>query len=181
MGLGSKGTTTTTEPKFSNRNIKAVGGFLIVAGVGFIGLLNVQPHIELAKQIAKQLTNIPFLDSLVQIPFFGGWIEFIFLNLVSILGCVLWSLTQYAEILPIVLENPSKRLQTYRWVAYAYEAIICFLRFPPYQGGASAVLEDFGQWDTSLIDWWILVLFLVTMFSFELIFVVTKEIKSSLR
>jgi hypothetical protein len=181
MGLGSKSTTTTTEPKFSNRNIKAVGGFLIVAGVGFIGLLNVQPHIELAKQIAKQLTNIPFLDSLVQIPFFGGWIEFIFLNLVAILGCVLWGLTQYAEILPVLLENPSKRLQTYRWVAYAYEAFICFLRFPPYQGGASAVLEDFGRWDTSLIDWWILALFLVTMFSFELIFVVANDIKSSLR
>ncbi len=181
MGLGTKGTTTTTYPKINNRNIKAVAGFLIVAGIGFIGLLNVQPHIELAKQIAKELTNIPFLDSLVQLPVLGGWIEFIFLNLVAILGIVLWGLTQLAEILPMMIDNPSQRLQTYRWIAYGYEAIICFLRFPPYEGGVSAVLEDFGQWDLSLIDWWILVLFLVTMFSFELIFVVAKEMRASLR
>ncbi len=180
--MGSEnGTTTPTEPKLSNRKIKSVGGFLLVAGVGFLGLLNVQPHIELAKQIAKELTNIPFADALVQVPFLGGWIEFIFLNLVAILGIVLWGLTQLAEILPMMIENPSERLQAYRWIAYSYEAIICFLRFPPYEGGVDAVLEDFGQWNSSLIDWWILVLFLVTMFSFELIFVVGKEIKASLR
>jgi hypothetical protein len=180
MGLGTKG-ASTTHPKINNRNLKAIAGFLIVAGIGFIGLLNVQPHIELAKQIAKELTNIPFADSLVQVPFLGGWIEFIFLNLVAILGIVLWGLTQLAQILPMMIENPSQRLQTYRWIAYGYEAIICFLRFPPYEGGVDAVLEDFGRWDSSLIDWWILVLFLVTMFSFELIFVVGKEMRANLR
>jgi hypothetical protein len=173
MGLERKGAT--------NRNLKAVAGFLIVAGIGFIGLLNVQPHIELAKQIAKELTNIPFLDSLIQVPLLGGWIEFIFLNIVALLGIVLWGLTQLAEILPMLVSNPSRRLQTYRWIAYGYEAIICFLRFPPYEGGTSAVIDDWGRWDTSLINWWILVLFLVTMFSFELIFVMGKEMKENLR
>lgn len=181
MGLGSKSAATNTHSRTGNRSLKSIAGFLIVAGIGFVGLLNVQPHIELAKQIAKQLTNIPFLDSLIQIPFLGGWIEFIFLNLVAILGIVLWGLTQLAEILPMLVENPSRRLQTCRWVAYAYESIVCFLRFPPYEGGVSAFFDDFWRWDTNLIDWWILVLFLVTMFSFELIFVVAKEIKSNLR
>ncbi len=172
---------TTTPTKLNNRNLSVIVRFLFLAGIGFIGLLNVQPHIELAKQIAKELTNIPFADALVKLPFLGGWIEFIVLNLVAILGIVLWGLTQLAQILPILIENPSERLQAYRWIAYGYEAIICFLRFPPYEGGVDAVIEDFGRWDSSLIDWWILVLFLVTMFSFELIFVVGKEIKASLR
>jgi len=183
MGLGStnKNIPINEAVKKNGFKLKTIAEFLIVAGIGFIGLLNVQPHIELAKQIAKELTNIPFLDSLVQIPFLGGWIQFIFLNLVAILGIVLWGLTQLAEILPIIIDNPSQRLQTYRWIAYGYETIICFLRFPPYEGGVSAVFEDFWRWDINLIDWWILVLFLVTMFSFELIYVVSEEMRANLR
>ena len=179
MGLGSKG-TPATGAKISNRNLRIIGGFLIVAAVGFVGLLNVQPHIELAKQIAKQLTTIPFLDSLVQIPYLGGWIQLLFVNIVAVLGMVLWGVTQYVEILPIFVENPSQALKTCRWVAYAYESIVCFLRFPPYEGGVSGVLDDFGRWDSSLIDWWLLVLFLVTMFSVELVVVVAKEVKTHL-
>jgi hypothetical protein len=179
MSLGKN--PPNTRPNLNNRNLKLAANYLIAAGIGFVGLLNIQPHVELAKQIAKELTNIPFLDSLVQLPFLGGWIQFIFLNLVAILGIVLWGLTQFAEILPMLIDNPSKRLQTYRGIAYGYEAIICFLRFPPYEGGASAVFEDFGQWDFGLIDWWTLVLFLVTMFSFELIVVVSREFQSSLK
>jgi hypothetical protein len=181
MGLGKTTPPINEVVRKNGRNLRTLAEFLIVAGIGFIGLLNVQPHIELAKQIAKELTNIPFLDSLVQIPFLGGWIQFIFLNLVAILGIVLWGLTQLAEILPIVIENPNERLQTYRWIAYGYETIICFLRFPPYEGGVSAVFEDFWRWDINLIDWWILVLFLVTMFSFELIYVVSEEMRANLR
>jgi hypothetical protein len=181
MGLGKTTPPINEVVRRNGRNIRTTAEFLIVAGIGFIGLLNVQPHIELAKQIAKELTNIPFLDSLIQIPYVGGWIQFIFLNLVPILGIVLWGLTQLAEILPIVIDNPSQRLQTYRWIAYGYETIICFLRFPPYEGGVSAVFEDFWRWDVNLIDWWILVLFLVTMFSFELIYVVSEEIRENLR
>jgi hypothetical protein len=181
MGLGKTTPPINEVVRRNGRNIRTTAEFLIVAGIGFIGLLNVQPHIELAKQIAKELINIPFLDSLIQIPYVGGWIQFIFLNLVPILGIVLWGLTQLAEILPIVIDNPSQRLQTYRWIAYGYETIICFLRFPPYEGGVSAVFEDFWRWDVNLIDWWILVLFLVTMFSFELIYVVSEEIRENLR
>jgi hypothetical protein len=181
MGLGKTSQPINEVVRKNGRNIRTIAEFLIVSGIGFIGLLNVQPHIELAKQIAKELTNIPFLDSLVQIPFLGGWIQFIFLNLVAILGIVLWGLTQLAEILPIIIDNPSQRLQTYRWIAYGYETIICFLRFPPYEGGVSAVFEDFWRWDINLIDWWTLVLFLVTMFSFELIYVMSNEIRQNLR
>jgi len=181
MGLGSKGATNTTRPGATNyKNLMTIARFLTWAGIGFVGLLNVQPWIELAKQISKQLTNIPFLDSLVKIPFLGGWVEWIFLNIVAILGIVLWGITQYMEVLPMMVKNPSESIVRYRWLAYGFEAIICFLRFPPYEGGVNAVIEDAPNWDASLIDWWLLVLFVVTMFSFEAVFALIRNVRANL-
>jgi len=165
----------------SHKNTSTIARFLIWAGIGFVGLLNVQPWIELARQISKQLTNIPFLDSLVQIPFLGGWIEWGFLNIIPILGIVLWGITQFMEVLPMMVTNPTPEIIRYRWIAYGFEAIICFLRFPPYEGGVEAIVEDFPNWDASLIDWWLLVLFLVTMFSFEAIFHLNRNVRTSFR
>ncbi len=107
MGLGQKGATDAPR-SVSYGNLMTVGRFLAWSGIGFVGLLNVQPWIELAKQISKQLTNIPFLDSLIKIPFLGGWIEWVFLNIVAILGIVLWGITQYIEVLPMIVNNPSQ-------------------------------------------------------------------------
>lgn len=164
-----------------HRNPSAIAKFLIWSAIGFVGLLNVQPWIELARQISKQLTNIPFLDSLVQIPFLGGWIEWGFLNIIPILGIVLWGITQLMEVLPMIVSNPTPEIIRYRWIAYGFEAIIVFLRFPPYEGGIEAIIEDFPNYDASLIDWWLLVLFLVTMFSFEAIFQLSRNVRSSFR
>lgn len=152
----------------------------MLAGIGFVGLLNVQPWIELARQIAKELTNIPFIDSLVQIPFLGGWIAWFFLNIVSVLGIVLWGITQLMEILPSIVKNPTPNIIAYRWIAYLFESFICLLRFPFYQGGMNAIIEDFPNWDSSLIDWWMLGLFVVTMFSFEAIFHLVKNVRANL-
>jgi hypothetical protein len=170
----------STQFAVSRKGVLTLVRFLTWSGIGFVALLNVQPWIELAQQISKQLTNIPFLDSLVKIPFLGGWIEWGFLNLVAILGIVLWGITQLMEILPSLTVKPSQLVITYRYVAYAFEAIICFLRFPPYEGGINALIEDSPNWDASLIDWWLLVLFLVTMFSFEAIFHLIRNIRANL-
>ncbi len=171
-------------PKAANNfqvNPQLIAKILIWLTIGFVGLLNVQPWIELAKQIAKELTNIPFLDDLVRIPFLGGWIELVFINIVALLGIVLWAIVQFIEILPKLVEKPTEEAYRNRWIAYGFEAIICFLRFPPYQGGVQALLEDFPNWDSSLILWWTLVLFLVTMFSFEMVFDLRKNIKANFR
>ena len=181
-GAGPSTHTQPSSPPFnvSRKGVMTIAKALAWSGIGFVGLLNVQPWIELAKQISKQLTNIPFLDSLIRIPFLGGWIEWGFLNIVAILGIVLWGITQLMEILPSLVKAPSPSIITYRWIAYSFEAVICFLRFPPYEGGVNAVIEDFPTWDISLIDWWLLVLFLVTMFSFEAIFHLIRNIRRSL-
>ena len=183
MGAGTSAHNQPSSTPFnvSRKRVMTIAKTLTWSGIGFVGLLNVQPWIELAKQISKQLTNIPFLDSLIRIPFLGGWIEWGFLNLVAILGIVLSGITQLMEILPSLVDNASSNIITYRWIAYSFEAVICFLRFPPYEGGVNAVVEDFPSWDASLIDWWLLVLFLVTMFSFEAIFHLIRNIKTSLR
>lgn len=166
----------TTEASNKNEQVLLrIARFIFTAGIGFLMLINVQPWLELSRNIAKQITTIPFLDSLVKIPFAGGWIEWIFANIIPILGCILWGIVQLIEVMPMMAESSipahlKERLERYRWVAYAIETIVCFLRYPPYNGGMAAVLEDAPNWDSSLIDWWNLVFFLVTMFGFELCF-----------
>jgi hypothetical protein len=188
MGLGSNSSTNNqtsvhppVTPAISAFMLGRIIRFLFTAGIGFLMLINVQPWLELSKAIAKQITTIPFLDSLVAIPLLGGWIQWGFVNIVPILGCVLWALVQLIEVLPMLTEDSlpfklKQRLERYRWVAYAIETIVCFLRYPPYEGGMTTILEDSPNWDVNLIDWWNLVFFLVTMFGFELCFRVVVTI-----
>jgi hypothetical protein len=180
---------TSANPPINSQGVNAIAlgrtaRLLFTAGIGFLMLINVQPWLELSKAIAKQITTIPFLDSLVAIPLLGGWIEWLFANIIPILGCVLWAIIQLIEVLPMLTEGPAdlkERLSQYRWVAYAVECLVCFLRYPPYEGGMTAILEDSPNWDTSLLDWWNLVFFVVTMFGFELCFRVVATIWQGVR
>ena len=189
MGLGSKNNNSTTGATTNESgSVPAIriARFLFTAGIGFLMIINVQPWLELSKAIAKQITTIPFLDSLVAIPLLGGWVEWLFANIIPILGCVLWAIVQLIEVMPMlteasVPETLRERLEGYRWVAYAIETIVCFLRYPPYIGGMAAVLEDAPNWDASLIDWWNLVFFLITMFGFELCFRVIVTVWQGVR
>lgn len=161
------------------RTLKGVGGFLIAMGIGAIALLNAQPHFALAREIAKEIEFVPLLEWLIQLTFVGGWILFITVNAIALLGLLLWAFTQYFQILPLMVDNPSKRLQTYRGLAYGYEAFICFIQYPPYQGGATTFLEDFWYWDFALIDWWNLALFLVMIGFFEIAVVTAVEVNKA--
>lgn len=179
---------------------------LMTMAIGFMMLLNAQPWLTVAEQIANGVTVIPFMDSLVKIPFLGGWIEWIAVNLSRIVGLLLWAIVQLIEVMPMIVKDPHivgmwvehwdgqefrlrgdggsidqlkktfnrfptdwfASISQYRAAAYAIEFLVCFLRFPPYQGGVEAVMTDFPTWDAALIDWWNLVLFLLTMFGFEI-------------
>lgn len=176
----------TNDRTFPKETLISSARFLFSMGIGFLCLINVQPWLELARQIAKQVTAIPFLDSLVAIPLLGGWIEWLAANIISVLGCVLWAIVQLIEVMPMLTENMisiklKERLEKYRWIAYAIETIVCFLRYPPYSGGIEAILEDSPNWDSSLIDWWNLVFFLITMFGFELCFRVIVTVWQGLK
>lgn len=166
------------------KNLTVIGRFLFLTGIGFIGLLNVQPWIEVAKQIAPQIRSVPFLGSLVQIPFLGGWIEWIIAESISILGVVLWGITQYMEVIPDFVTEPEakKWLIKIRYLVYIFEFAVCFMRFPAYQGGYAALAEDAPNWDVSLIDWWNLLVFLpLSAFAFEVGFHTLKHVLKGLR
>lgn len=178
--------TTEVQTNKNDPGLLKVARFIFTAGIGFLMLINVQPWLELSRNIAKQITTIPFLDSLVRIPFFGGWVEWTFANIIPILGCILWAILQLIEVMPMLTETSipahlRERLERYRWIAYAIETVVCFLRYPPYNGGMAAIVGDAPNWDSSLIDWWNLVFFLVTMFGFELCFRVVITIWQGVR
>jgi hypothetical protein len=164
----SSGTMLKTKLK----HLGTITRWVFFGGMGFLLIINTQPWMELAARIAPTLTKIPFMGSLVKIPFLGGWIQWALGEIVSILGTILCVTIQIIEILPIMVEGASsalkERLNTYRWIAYAIEFCVCFMRFPPYQGGTSAFFDDFFQWDWYLIDWWNLIFLLVTMTGFEI-------------
>jgi hypothetical protein len=201
------------------KGIKWIFLFLFTMGIGFIMLMNCQPWLQLAVQLTKQITIIPFVESLVKIPFLGGWIEWFAVNIARILGVVMWGIVQFIQIVPMLVKDPAileswieawnnrayetrddgsgvdrlkkaynnipsdwmESLEKYLGYAYAIEAIVCFLRFPPYEGGMDAILSDAPNWDSSLIDWWNLVFFVVTMFGFELCFRVVARLWQGVR
>lgn len=140
---------------------------IFAGGLVFLVIINAQPWIELARRIMPTITVVPFLDSLVQIPFIGGWFQWLMKEAISILGLLLCGTVQIIEIMPMLMPK-NQVLKNLRAGAYAIEFLVCFLRFPPYTGGVAAFWEDFGTWDTYLIDWWNLAFFVLTMTGFEL-------------
>jgi hypothetical protein len=230
MGKFSTGTAKTDGNKTSTNNsttsltlnmklLNRMFLILFTMGIGFLMLMNVQPWLQLAEQLTKQITIIPFLDSLVKIPLLGGWIEWFAVNIARFLGLTLWGIVQFIEIIPMFVKDPEvlknwieawqnrvyelgkgnpavegikkafnnipedwmQRLYKYRGYAYAIETIVCFLRFPPYEGGMAAILEEAPNWDASLIDWWNLVFFIITMFGFEVCFRVVATLWQGVR
>lgn len=165
----------------SNNNLSLLSKFLIWMTIGFVALLNMQPWISLARHIAKEITNIPFLEFLIEIPFLGGWIELFFLNLIPVLGMVLWGITQYMQVLPAMVGQTTPSMTLYRWVSYVFEGIVCFLQFPPYEGGIEGIQQDFPNIDGSLIDWWTLAVFALAMGGFEALFYLSRNVRESFR
>ena len=148
-------------------NIGRATRVIFIGGMVFLIIINAQPWMELARRIVPTITTIPFLESLVKIPFLGGWVQWAVKEMTSILGLLLCGTIQIIEIMPMLKPN-NQALKNLRAAAYAIEFLVCFLRFPPYQGGTAAFFEDFGRWDAYLIDWWNLVFFIVTMTGFEI-------------
>jgi hypothetical protein len=164
------GTTTIPQPMQTSTvlyNVGRISRVVFIGGMIFLIIINAQPWMELARKIVPTLTAIPFIDSLVKIPFLGGWIQWAVREMTSILGLLLCGTVQIIEIMPMLKPNDAV-LKKLRAAAYAIEFLVCFIRFPPYQGGTAGFLEDFGHWDSYLIDWWNLVFFLVTMTGFEI-------------
>jgi hypothetical protein len=157
---------TTMKSASILNQVGKVTRIIFIGGMIFLVIINAQPWIELARKIVPTITTIPFLSSLIKIPFLGGWVQWAVKEMVSILGLLLCGTIQIIEIMPMLYPN-NPALKNLRAIAYAIEFLVCFLRFPPYAGGVSAFWDDFGRWDSYLIDWWNLAFFIITMTGFE--------------
>lgn len=161
-------------------NVGRVTRIIFIGGMVFLIVINAQPWMEVARRIVPTITTIPFLDSMVKIPFLGGWVQWMVKEMVSILGLLLCGTIQIIEILPMLVPN-NPTLNKLRAAAYSIEFLVCFLRFPPYEGGTAGFLEDFARWDSYLIDWWNLVFFIITMTGFEIAVKTAITILQSIR
>ena len=133
-----------------------------IGGMGFLILLNMQPWIDVAESAAKQVKILPFQDTLTAIPFLGGCLLWGIVNASKLLAVALWGIVNGLENLPFFLDTALgkkvpqailKDLQVFRVAAYVIEAIVCWVRYPTYQGGWPAVVMDWPNYELSLIDW----------------------------
>ncbi|HEY9610610.1 hypothetical protein [Allocoleopsis sp.] len=171
MAVAARSTSKSKEGGSSRAKIKGLGRFLFYSTITFVGLLNIQPWVAVAKQMKAAITFVPLLSSLTRVPFLGGCLLWLSSNEVSLsfLATGLWALTQYLEMADI--EWIKKR----RPIIYAWEFSIIFLHFPPYEGGYTALAEDFPYWSPDSVLWWNLVLSVITAFAFEFIYKILKK------
>ena len=155
-------TKTTFKPSGLGASILSFILLCGLGGMGYLILLNIQPWVDVAEIAAKQVKVLPFQDTLTAIPFLGGLILWCIVNAAKLLAVALWGIVNGLENLPFFLDTTLGKkvpqailqdLQLYRVVAYVVEAIVCWVRYPTYQGGWSAVIMDYPNFDMNLIDW----------------------------
>ena len=155
-----------------------IAGAAFLVGLGYVCVLNMQPWLWLAELMARHITIVPFLDTLTAIPYLGGWIIWISVNIARILGVCLWLGVQLVQIAPMLIrigglerkwQHRLEHLDQFRAFVYPIEFLVCFLRFPPYTGGVEGMQNDWPDIDLELIDWGNLGLMLVTAFGIEIL------------
>lgn len=170
---GGRGVSSSRSNPQANRRtaVKGLGRFLFLSTISFIGVLNIQPWMSVAKEMKSAITFVPFLAALTKIPWFGGWIVWFSNqdNALSAIAVGLWSLTQYCEMTDIPW------IRQKRWLVYIWEFAIIFIHFPPYEGGYTALIEDFPYLAADSIQWWNLLLSVVCAFAFEFILNILKK------
>jgi hypothetical protein len=175
----SEGTQTTTGFKPSPLGAAVLRGviFAVCVGIAFLIILNMQPWVEVAEAAAKEIKVIPFQDALTAIPFIGGVILWVIVNLAKILAVTLWAIVNGIEQLPALLKasgrgtipkDAMKFLNLARAVAYVAEITVCWVRYPSYQGGFAAVAMDWPNLQMDLIDWQQLSVFLLAVIGCEI-------------
>lgn len=163
--------TRSSNSESSRVKIQGFGRFLFYSTITFVGLLNIQPWVSVAKQMKTAITFVPLLSPLTRVPFLGGCLVWLSSNEVSLsfLATGLWALTQYLEM------AETEWIKKRRPLIYAWEFSIIFLHFPPYEGGYTALAEDFPYWSPDSVMWWNLVLSVITAFAFEFIYKILKK------
>lgn len=163
--------------------IRLMIGFITIV-MGFLLVLNIQPWVEVAAAGAKEVRVIPFQDTIVSIPYLGGLILWCIVNGAVILAIGLWGIVNGFENLPFLLDTAIGKkvpreildnLLMLRLIAYCIDVTVCWVRYPTYQGGWNAVVQDFPNFDMNLIDWQGTGVFLLSVLGAEaVVFLLTR-------
>jgi hypothetical protein len=155
--------------------MRCVVGIVILV----VCLLNIQPWLEVSAQIVQEIRRMPFAGAM-NLPLIGWLITAFVVVLADVLGVGIWAIVQQAQIRallhtlkvrPIKNSEVLKKAMLWRGVSYALEVGVSLLRFPPYEGGVSQFWEDAPDWNPDRLDWWMLVVFLVSIGAVELLVV----------
>jgi hypothetical protein len=85
----------------------SASAYSVIALLGFFSLLNVQPWLAAAKQLAGGSINvIPFGAALASIPYLGKVISWALANILMLGGVVVWAVAQAIQIAPLFAARP---------------------------------------------------------------------------
>lgn len=157
--------------------------------IGCVAYLNLQPWIEVGHWMAASGLEFPFQESLLGVWGVRQFVMFVVLNIASLLAVVFWLTCQTLQIMALMADSPQvlsgfafifKGVPLSQWVvqnsaiigrlgwgAYALEALVCFLVYPPYAGGMEDFIADAWMWDAYLWDWPNIALIAATILLFE--------------
>jgi len=172
MARAASSPRSRSNPQVSRQTaVKGLGKFLFLATITFIGILNIQPWMSIAKQMKDAIEFVPFLTALTKLPWIGGWVVWLSNqeNALSAIAVGVWALTQYCEMTDIPW------IRDRRPLVYCWDFAVVFIHFPPYEGGYTDFFEDLPHlaWDS--IDWGNLVMSVVCVFAFEFIYNILKK------
>jgi hypothetical protein len=189
---GERPMTTSKANKKSIHWGQFTAKFISYALITLIAILNLQPWFPIATTIAGEVIHFPFIDSLLNIPIpvIGGLISmivtFIVNNLVNLVAILLWFLVQFSQLMFWAKEDSeaaavmdklfglaTSRIdkdlaRRFSAVSYAIEAVVCFVYYPPYEGGFQGFMDDWNYWNWDSLQIDQLILFGITLFAFEL-------------
>lgn len=82
--------------------------FVWLTVIGGVAILSVQLYIKFARQLAVSTSDVPILGHFVGVPVVGPLISLVCTLMPDLIAIAVFSLLQFLEILPMLLESPDK-------------------------------------------------------------------------
>jgi hypothetical protein len=159
--------------------INAAGRFLVLTVMGTFTVLSQQVWIGYADTLLKQITRIPFLGLITQIPMAGGVVEFFGPWFPDLFGVGVWALINASQsgkhiIKLLDIRDPWWVTMLTDWsrpqyvaLAYIAEIVLNYDRFPLFKGGIDYLISSYENLDMDLFLWPNVFFLLISVLSFE--------------
>ena len=159
--------------------ISASGRFMVLIVLGTATVLSQQVWLSYGDSIISQITRVPFLGLLEQVPFVGGVLAFLKPWFPDLFGVGVWAMINFSQsgkdlIKLLNIRDPWWVAQLTNWsqpqfvaIAYVVEIILNYDRYPIYPGGLGKVWENLSALNADDIVWLNIPLLIVSTLSFE--------------